>query len=346
MTRSAATAEALLHRPVCELLQCRYPIVLAGMGGVSRAALVSAVTQAGGFGFLGLVRDPATRICEQVRAVRAATVRPFGVNLIPAATAPELLQEEVEACIALGVPVVCLFWDVFPALIRRLRDAGMLVVHQVGSAQEAHQAQQAGAELLIAQGREAGGHVRGDQPLSQLLPEVLAVCDVPVLAAGGLAEGQDLAAVLRQGAQGAAFGTAFIATHEAYAHSYHKLRLLDAQAQDTLLTRAFHINWPPGADVRVLRNSVTEGRRGDPWQSAPTVIANEDGRAIPLFSTDSPLRCTRGELEAMALYAGEGVGKITSLSGAATLVRRIAYQAAAALQAESGAAESERADSA
>ena len=117
-----------LHRPVCDLLGCRYPLVLAGMGGVARAELVTAVSRAGGFGFLGMVREPVARIRAEVAAVRAAGVERFGVNLIPAGTDPALLGAQIETLIALAVPVVGLFWDVPAPLVGRLRAAGLRVV--------------------------------------------------------------------------------------------------------------------------------------------------------------------------------------------------------------------------
>lgn len=325
---SPAHAFPLASTPLCEWLGCRQPLVLAGMGGVARSALVAAVTEAGGFGFLGMVREPPQRIRAEVARVRRRTSRPFGVNLIPAATPAPLLREQLALCIALDVPVVGLFWDVDPAVIAQLRKAGIRVVYQVGSALEALQAQEAGAQVLIAQGVEAGGHVRGRLPLAELLEQVLAVASVPVAAAGGIADGRGVARVLAQGAQAAVLGTALIATTEAFAHDDHKQRLVAAQACDTLLTEDFHIHWPPHAAVRVLANSVTRGERGDPWAGGRTVIGEEEGRPIYLFSTDSPLRSMRGDFEAMALYAGQGVGQITAVEPAAQRLLRIATEAA------------------
>lgn len=320
---------------LCRLLGCRLPLLLAGMGGVARSELVAAVTGAGAFGFLGMVREPLALIEREVAQVRARTDLPFGVNLIPAATPAPLLREQVGLCITLRVPVVCLFWDVDRAVVERLRGAGITVVHQVGSVQDALDAQEAGAQALIAQGVEAGGHVRGRQPLAGLLAGVLATARVPVAAAGGLADGRDVARVLAAGAQAAVLGTALVATHESFAHDYHKRRLVAARASDTLLTEDFHVNWPPHAAVRVLRNSVTRGERGDPFGPAPAtgpaVIGEEEGRPIHLFSTDSPLRSMTGDFEAMALYAGRGVDRIAGVEPAADCVRRIAAEAAAQL---------------
>lgn len=320
-----------LHRPVCDLLGCRYPLVLAGMGGVARAELVTAVSRAGGFGFLGMVREPVTRIRAEVAAVRAAGVEHFGVNLIPAGTDPALLEAQIETLIALAVPVVGLFWDVPAALIGRLRTAGLRIVCQVGSVKEGCAAELAGADVLIAQGVEAGGHVRGDQPLHALLGDLVPMTNAPVLAAGGLSDGADVATVLALGAQGAVFGTALIPTPESFAHDFHKQRLITASAADTLLTEDFHINWPEGAKVRVLPNSVTRGEHGDPRSGPPTVIGEDDGRPIYRFSTDSPLRSTAGDLEVMALYAGMGIDRIDSIMGAAERVGRIAAEAEALL---------------
>ncbi|WP_321848843.1 nitronate monooxygenase [Burkholderia diffusa] len=331
-----ARAVQILHRPVCDLLGCAWPIVLAGMGGVARAELASAVSAAGGFGFLGMVREPVALIRREVEQVRAATERPFGVNLIPASTPPELLDAQIGACIELRVPVVALFWDVMPAVVRRLRDAGVRVVHQVGSLDDARAAEAAGAQALIVQGQEAGGHVRGDRPLAELLPEVIRATRLPVLAAGGIVDGADVAAAMALGAQGAVMGTAFIATHESFAHAYHQQRIVDAREGDTLLTDIFHINWPRGARVRVLPSSVTRGERGDPFNDERVVIGDEEGRPIYLFSTDSPLRTMTGDVEAMALYAGTGAGRIRAIESAGDVLRRIVRDAAAIV--EKGAA--------
>ncbi|HEV2562538.1 MAG TPA: nitronate monooxygenase [Rhizomicrobium sp.] len=322
-----------LHTPVCDLFGCDVPVMLAGMGGPSRSELVAAVTEAGGFGFLGMVRESPRRIQTEIERVRARTSRNFGVNLIPAATPPDELIGELQIVLELKPFAVALFWDVAPAVIKRLRDAGILVVHQVGSASEAEEAQRAGAQVLIAQGIEAGGHVRATKPLFETLAEVLAVANVPVLASGGIANGKDVAAVLRRGAQGAVLGTAFLATTESFAHDYHKQRIVDSREGETVRTQLFHINWPEGAYVRVLENSVTRGEHGDAFDGRREVIGQEKSRPIHLFSTDSPLRNMAGDYEAMALYAGIGSAKIDDIVPAAERLERIVNEAADALDA-------------
>jgi nitronate monooxygenase len=126
-----------LHTPVCDLLCCDYPIVLAGMGGVARHEHDAAVAEAGGFGFLGMVRESPELVTAEITAVRARTARPFGVNLIPAATRPDRLEAELRACIAAKVHAVTLFWDLSVETLKRLRGEGVLVACQVGSLSEA-----------------------------------------------------------------------------------------------------------------------------------------------------------------------------------------------------------------
>jgi nitronate monooxygenase len=317
-----------LHTPVCDLLGCDLPIVLAGMGGVARSDLVLAVTQAGGFGFLGMVRESPELIRGEVAKIRAGTARDFGVNLIPAATKADLLEAEIAAIIELRVPAVALFWDFPPDLVRRLRASGVLVVCQIGSAEEAKAAEHAGAEILIAQGVEAGGHVRGMTPRDELVKAVAANATVPVLAAGGIAAGRDLVEALSFGAQGIVLGTVLLATTESFAHDYHKQRIVEASPGDTVLTQAFHVNWPPGANVRVLQNSVTRGEMGDPFTAQRRAIGRGDERNIWLFSTDSPLKDMTGDFEKMALYAGTGAGVIDRIVPAGERIAAIIAEAA------------------
>ena len=240
--------------------------------------------------------------------------------------------------------MVGIFWNVALKLVARVRATRIIVVCQVGSRAEAQAVEQTGAQVLIAQGVEAGGDVRGDRSLHELVPEIVAETGLPVLAAGGLVDGADLATVLSLGAQGAVFGTALIAAPESFAHSYHKQRLVDADDGDTVLTDVFHISWPRGAKVRVLANSVTRGERGDPYGRGGTVIGDDAGRPIYLFSTDSPLRSMTGEFEAMALYAGAGVDRVTAIVGAADRVRGIAAEASRLLNANAIAQRTRRID--
>ena len=327
-----------LHTPVCDLLGCDLPIVLAGMGGPSRSELVAAVTKAGGFGFLGMVRESPELIRAEVEKVRAATDRDFGVNLIPAATRPDLLEAEIAAVLAARVPVVCLFWDLSAELVKRLRGEGVLAVCQVGSVREAEDAQEAGAHIIIAQGVEAGGHVRGTIPRAEIVRGVVKNADVPVLAAGGVSSGRDLVEMLELGAQGIVLGTALLATKESFAHDYHKQRIVAAKPGETVHTQDFHVNWPRGAYVRVLENSVTRREHGDPFDGHREAIGKEGERTIWLFSTDSPLQDMTGDFEKMALYAGNASGAIKDVVPAADRIAAIMAEAEASLPKQGPAA--------
>lgn len=307
-----------LHTPVCSLLGCDLPILQAGMGGVARAELMAAVAQAGGYGILGMVREDPELIAQEVDAVRAQTDRPFAVNLIPSATDPLLLDAELGICLELEVAAMCFFWDVVPSVVARAKAAGCLVLHQVGSLRAALAAEAAGADVLIVQGVEAGGHVRGTASALVLVEQVVRAVKLPVIASGGFATGASLVAALALGAQGIHCGTAFLTTTESFAHDKHKARVLAALAEDTVHTDIYALNWPPNTPVRVIRNSVIEGLGPNLMGHRPDllpreVIAVDDGRPLFRYSTDSPLHTTTGNLEAMAIYAGQSAALIDTL---------------------------------
>ena len=151
-----------LRTPLCDLLGCDLPILLAGMGGVSRWELAAAVANAGGYGMLGMVREDPDLIAQEVMALRAATDRPFAVNLIPAATEPGLLDAQISRCLDLGVPAFTFFWDVVPEVVDRVKHAGCQVLHQVGTVDAARMAEEAGADVIIAQGSRRAATSTGD----------------------------------------------------------------------------------------------------------------------------------------------------------------------------------------
>jgi nitronate monooxygenase len=326
-----------LRTPICDILQCRHPILQAGMGGVARAELVAAVAEAGGYGFLGMVREAPDFIGAQIDAVRARTDRPFGVNLIPAATEPALFRDELDACLAREVHSVCFFWTVDAAAVARAKAGGCIVLYQVGSVRDAIAAEAAGADIVIAQGVEAGGHVHGHVSSMVLLPQVTAAVACPVVASGGFASGRSLVAALALGAQGIHCGTAFLATAESFAHDYHKNALLTATSEDTVYTDAFSINWPPNSPVRVVRNAITDSLGSnlvghDPDDLWCDQVATDAGRPIYRYSTDSPLRSTVGDIEELALFGGQCCGMVTTLVPAARRIAEIVREAEATLR--------------
>ncbi|QIE44986.1 nitronate monooxygenase [Pseudohalocynthiibacter aestuariivivens] len=321
-----------LRTPLCDLLGCDVPVILAGMGGVARSELAAAVALAGGYPTLGMVREDPALIESEIAALRRATDKPFAVNLIPAATEPGLLDAQIGTCLDLGVTTFSFFWDVVPDAVERVKKAGCKVLHQIGNIEAARRAEAVGADVLIAQGCEAGGHVHGRTGAFALADSVLTAASVPVVISGGITTGRGLAAALGMGAVGVQCGTAFLATTEAFAHDYHKRRIIDATSEDTVLTDGFVLNWPAGSAVRVLKNSVTAGFGDrllghDPAQIPSEVIAYDGDTPRFRQSTDSPMRTTTGELEAMSLYAGQGVDAVTSVVSAGDRLRYMADDA-------------------
>lgn len=321
-----------LHTPICALLGCRYPILQAGMGGPARSDLVAAVTRAGAYGFLGMVREKPDLIRREIAAVRQRTDGPFGVNLIPYGTDPKLLDEELAACFEAGVHSLTLFWDVRPDLVARAHAAGCKVLYQTGSLTGAIEAEKAGADAVICQGFEAGGHVHGTVTSLVLLPQVAAALSVPVVASGGFASGGGLVAALALGAAGIHCGTAFLATEESFAHDYHKRRIVEAASDETVHTDVFAINWPPRSPVRTLRNSVTQAHARDLYGHSPDAlprepVAEEEGRPIYRYSTDSPLRNMTGDMEPLAPFAGQACGMVDAVRPAGEVVQRMVREA-------------------
>jgi nitronate monooxygenase len=331
----------VLRTPACDLLGCDYPILQAGMGGPARAELVASVCEAGGYCYLGMVRESPATIEREIAAVRAATRRPFGVNLIPYGTRRELLECELEICFAAKVHSLCFFWEVRPDLIRRAHAAGCLVAYQVGTLEAGREAVAAGADLVIAQGVEAGGHVHGTVGSLVLLPQMAAALAVPVIGSGGFASGAGLVAALALGAQGIHCGTAFLATVESFAHDYHKRKLVEAGSAETVYSDVFAINWPPRSPVRTLANSVTEAHRDRLLGHGPDdfpreQVAEEEGRPVYRHSTDSPLRNMTGELEPLAPFAGQACGLVDRIRPAGEVVRSMVVEAVAILDRLAG----------
>ncbi len=308
-------------------LPWRVPIMQAPIGPAATPELVAAVSEAGGIGSLGASWTPPDLLREQIRRIRRHTDRPFCVNLVLAFDQ----EDRLELVLRERVALVSFSWGVRPELVHRAQAAGSLVLVQVGSAAEARAAAAAGCDALIAQGIEAGGHVQGQVGLLELVGEVRRQATLPVIAAGGVADGDGVRTVLGAGAAGAAMGTRFLATPEADVHPGYVRRLLDATSADTVLTELFDGGWP-GAPHRVLRYPTHERweRAGRPPSGQRPgegdVIATVDGRPIARYAADEPRRTTVGEIDAMCLYAGQGVGLIDRVEPAQDVVSRIAAE--------------------
>jgi NAD(P)H-dependent flavin oxidoreductase YrpB (nitropropane dioxygenase family) len=257
------SADALKTR-LCRELGIALPIFSAPLGGgTAGPELAAAVSNAGGLGLLGLGGLPVPAIRHYIQETRRNTTRPFGAGLL----LPHVQGGEVLACIEERVPVLLLFWsdawDDVGAHIDEAKRAGIRVFAQVGSVAEAAMAVAAGVDGIVAQGFEAGGHVRGTTSLATLVPAVVAaVAPLPVVAAGGIATGRGLVAALGLGAQAVSMGTRFVASAESSAAPEYKQRIVRAQAEDTVYTLLFDGGWPD-APHRVLRNKAV-----DEWESA------------------------------------------------------------------------------
>jgi NAD(P)H-dependent flavin oxidoreductase YrpB (nitropropane dioxygenase family) len=298
----------------------------APVGPAATPELAAAVSEAGGLGSLGASWTEPALLREQIRAIGRLTDRPFFVNLVL-----DFDQEErLELVCDEGVPIVSFSWGIDRRLVERAHAAGCLVVAQAGSVEEARAAVEAGADALIAQGREAGGHVQGATPLLDLVPQLRG--GVPVVAAGGIADADDLRSAVAAGAAGVVMGTRFLATPEADIHPGYAERLVAAGPDDTVLTHLFDGGWP-GAAHRVLRNSTyrawEEAGRPEPGRrpNEGEIVAESGGVPIARYAADEPRRSTTGDIEAMCLYAGCGVGRITAVEPAAEIVARVAPRA-------------------
>jgi NAD(P)H-dependent flavin oxidoreductase YrpB (nitropropane dioxygenase family) len=296
----------MLSTAFTELVGCAAPVQLAGTG-VSSLELAVAVARAGGLGtvsagYLG-GPDRAARVLDGIGDVGPGAL---GVNIL--VCVPEHV-ELVEA-VATRVRVVDCFWgDPSAALVDAAHRSGALVAWQIGSEQEARQAEDAGCDLIVAQGAEAGGHVRGVTPLFELLDVVLDRATVPVVASGGIGSARRLAAVLAAGAAGARVGTRFVSATESAAHPDYVKALADAEPDDSVATGAFDVGCPLCPSThRVLRSSL-EAATEAPGDQPIGAIESRDG-SIPVmpFSFMPPTTRTSGNIGAMALYAGRSVG--------------------------------------
>jgi nitronate monooxygenase len=317
----------MLATAFTELVGCRVPIQQAGMGGVATPGLAAAVADAGALGMVNMVFMPAPEVAAALDALTSRTAGRVGLNILM----PFLDREVVEVA-ASRVRVVEFFHaDPDADLVRRVHHGGALAAWQVGSLPEARAAEAAGCDFIIAQGTEAGGHVRGQVSLLPLLDSVLDAVGVPVVAAGGIATARGVAAALAAGAAGVRLGTRFVATHEANAHPLYVQALLRASAGDTVLTTAFSGMWPD-APHRVLRSCIdaAEAVSGD---VVGEMSFGATRMPVPKLAVPCPSRDTTGDIAAMALYAGESAGAVTEVMPAGEVVRELAEGAERLLRA-------------
>lgn len=331
-----------MNDSLTRLLGIGFPLLQAGMGGIAGPALAAAVAEAGAGGMLGLYRLPAAAVAERIRATRELTTQPFGVNLIPELQTPVALAAQVDA--ALRASDERLFFSFYglpdAATAHTVRSAGRRQLVMVGDVDAVRRAVDLGADAVVLQGIEAGGHLLGDKPLDTLLRDSLAAfpagCPVPLVAAGGIGHGRRLRQLHDRGAAGGLCGTLFVGTTESEAHPLYKQRLLDASADDTVVTTLFDTGWA-GRRHRVLRNALTESTGPLPSrQFIAKVPALGQLHPLPRYSAMVPTMHTTGRIDEMAMYCGRSVADLTELLPAGQRVARFIVEFHAAALAAAG----------
>jgi enoyl-[acyl-carrier protein] reductase II len=309
-----------------DLLGIEHPVMLAGMGGVSYSELAAAVSEAGGFGCLGASTMANTQMVAEMTAVRAKTDKPFGVDLLTAM--PGGLTEQVELIIEAGANAFVAGLGVPTEVVDLCHRNNVVVVSMCGKVDHAVRAVEAGCDLVVAQGTEAGGHT-GQVASLPLVPQIVDAVGtrVPVVAAGGIFDGRGLAAALALGADGVWVGTRFIATPEARGVLGYKDALLASREDQTTVSRAYS-----GKTMRVVRNEYTEYYDAHPTELRPfpEQLSVAYGNGAIHLGGDS---FTDGvDVRRECYPAGQGVGGISELVGAGDLVRRFVVEAEEVLE--------------
>jgi nitronate monooxygenase len=307
-----------LTTPFTELVGCRVPVQQAPMGSVSIPALAVAVAEAGGVGSITALGLSAAKLDTMLAAMAAQTSGALAANFLT----EDIDREAVEAAAA-RAQIVDFFWaDPDRELVKLAHRNGALACWQVGSLEEARAAADAGCDVLAVQGIEAGGHIRGQEPLMPLLESVLGQLDVPVLAAGGIGDGRAFAAVLDKGAAGARAGTRFVATDESGAHPAYKQAVADAVAGATEITDAFSV-CPLCATVpraRVLRSCI-HALRDVPGDTVGETTLGGRPVSLPKGHGLPPGAAAAGHIHAMAMYAGESAAAVPAVEPAARVIQ-------------------------
>ena len=311
-----------LHTPLCDLLGVKHPIMLAGMGGVSYAELVAAVSNAGGYGVLGMAGRTPEFIRDEMRKVKSLTDKPFGVDLL--AASPESLTASVEIIIEEGASSFVAGLGVPMPIMEKLKKAGLKVMVVCGAVKHAVKAEQAGCDAVICQGGEGGGHTGlvGTMPL---VAQAVEAVKIPVVAAGGLYDGRGLAAALTLGATGVWMGTRFIASQEAHAGELYRQAILEAADEDTIRTRLYS-----GKPMRVKKNPYVEE-----WETRP-----QDIQPFPMQAMVSHqagvMGGIGGQIEGLdpdrsCFAMGQSAGGVHEVLPAAEIVAQLLKEADAAI---------------
>jgi enoyl-[acyl-carrier protein] reductase II len=311
----------MLHTHLCDVLGIEYPIMLAGMGGVSMHKLVAAVSNAGGLGVIGAATLDAERLRQEIRKTRELTDKPFAVDLL--APIPDMIRPQMQVVFDEGITIFVAGLAVPGEFIAEMHARGMIVVVMIGKVRHAIKSEQAGADVVAAQGTEAGGHT-GEIGGLALVPQVVDAVKIPVLAAGGIADGRGLVAALALGAQGVVVGTRFIATPEAQAAPQYREAILHSGDADTIRTRCY-----TGKPARTIRNSYNEAweRKADEIQPFPMQVMHSVQQGVMDY-----MGVGRGaDPDRTFMPAGQGMGLIRRIKPAGEVLADIVREAEAVL---------------
>jgi enoyl-[acyl-carrier protein] reductase II len=322
----------LFNTPLCERLNIKYPIFQAGMGFVAHAELAAAVSNAGGLGCLGSGSMSADELREQIKLCRDMTDRPFAVDILFAEVKADPAAKEVvrytgnvqrliDVTFEEKVPVIVSGLGNPAGIIQQAHNDGVVVMSLCGNVKQARKLEASGVDVIIAQGHEAGGHTGRIGTLT-LVPQIVDAVRVPVLAAGGIADGRGLIAALALGADGIWMGTRFIATVEAYAHVNYKTRIIEIDEEGTTITRCHS-----GKPCRLIRNQFT-----DSWVGRESEIQPFPLQSMRVGFKLAEIARYEGKIEEGGLACGQSAGMITSIKPAAEVVRDVMLEAEAAVR--------------
>jgi enoyl-[acyl-carrier protein] reductase II len=310
----------MLRTPICDLFGIDYPVILAGMGGVSMAPLVAAVSNAGGLGVMGAANLSPDDLRAEILKTRALTDRPFAVDLL--APLPQMIVPYLPVLYDEGVKIFVAGLAVPDKYVPEMHAHGMKIMVMTGKVKHAVRAEASGADAVAAQGTEAGGHT-GEIGTLALVPQVVDAVSIPVVAAGGIVDGRGLVAALALGAQGAIVGTRFIATPEATAARQYREALVHAEQDETVRTRCYS-----GKPLRSLRNRYIAEHEADPSRMRPfpeQLMISAQRNVMAYWGPEA-------DPERTCFPAGQGVGGFRDIKPAGEVLREMVAQAEAILR--------------
>ncbi len=300
---------------ICDLFNIKYPIILGGMLWVGKADLVAAVSDAGGLGVLGAGGMTIEEIESEFKIVKNKTDKPFGVN-IPLVRPDS--EDMINAAIKAGAKVIVTSSGSPAKFTKMIQDQNCRVMHVVANVKFAKKSEDAGVDAIAAEGYEAGGHNGKDEITTMaLIPQIVEAVDIPVVAAGGIADGKGFAAALSLGAQGVQMGTRFVAAHESAAHDNFKKTLLKTDDNGTCITGRTTIG-----PTRAIKNQLT-----DMIVAAESDGATSDELFEMIGEGRSIMACIEGDCEQGSMYCGQIAGKINELKTSKQIIEDVIGQA-------------------